>query len=80
MAVFSMRVESVLIEIHDSDHGPPHCHLSNLPRNAIAEVNLLTLEVTSPRGFRLTPRVRRALKDEQVAMLAAWEKVRRIDR
>ncbi len=75
MAVFRRRVGSVLVEIHDVDHGPPHCHVSGLAFNATAKVSLLTLEVIKPHGYRLPVGLRRLLKSEQVAMLAAWERV-----
>jgi len=75
MAVFREKCGSVFIEIHDVDHGPPHCHLSGLRGGASARVNLLTLEVTKPPGLPMPKSVRRCLKERQLDMLGAWERV-----
>ena len=75
MAVYRKRIGAVLVEIHDVDHGPPHCHVSGLAFNATAKVNLLTLEVIKPHGYRLPVGLKRFLKSEQAAMLLAWERV-----
>ncbi len=80
MSVFREKVGSVLIEIHDGDHGPPHCHVSGLPGGIAARVNLLTLEVTRPAGSGLPTVVRRRLKEMQVDMLVAWERIAKMDR
>lgn len=69
-----------MIEIHDVDHGPPHCHVSGLSRGSTARVNLHTLEVTRPPGVRLPRAVRRSLEEWQLDMLGAWEQVISIDR
>jgi len=80
MSVFRERCGSVLIEIHDVDHGPPHCHLSGLPGGGTARVNLLTLEVTRPAGLRLATPIRRRLRQRQLDMLVAWALVTTTDR
>lgn len=80
MAAYRRTLAGVTIEIHDVDHGPPHCHVSGLSGGAAARVNLLTLEVAKPPGLRLPRAVSRALKDEQIAMLEAWDNVISIDR
>jgi hypothetical protein len=80
MSVFRERYGSVLIEVHDVDHGPPHCHVSGLPGGLTARVNVLTLEVTRPAGFKLPATLRRRVKERQLDMLAAWELVEKIDR
>jgi hypothetical protein len=80
MAVYRRRLAGVTIEIHDVDHGPPHCHVSGSGGGAVAQVSLLTLEVVKPSGLRLPRAVLRALKDDQIAMLVAWNEVISIDR
>lgn len=79
MAVYRRALGGVTVEIHDVDHGPPHCHVVGLARGVTARVSLLTLEV-SPAGVRLPRTVARALKDDQEAILAAWDDVINIDR
>lgn len=79
MPAFRERCGSVEIEIHDVDHGPPHCHVTGLPRGGSGTVNLLTLEVKPP-GLGLPTAVRRFLRDRQEDMPAAWEGVISSDR
>lgn len=80
MAAYQKTVAGASIEIHDVDHGPPHCHVSGLPGGATARVSLLTMHVTKPPGLKLPRAVAKALKADQEAMLKAWENVISIDR
>lgn len=80
MAVYRDRCGNAVVEIHDVDHGPAHCHVFGLPGGLGARVDLHTLEVTKPAGRRLPPRVRRFLRDRQEAMLEAWDRVISTDR
>jgi hypothetical protein len=79
MSVFREKVGSVCIEIHDVDHGPPHCQVSCLPGGATARVDLLTLRVSKPPGSDLPKAVRQRLRARQEDMLAAWERVQSVD-
>ena len=74
MALFKFDCGGVEIVIFEVDHGPPHCHLFGLPAGRVT-VNLLTLRVMKPRGYSIPPKVRRCLRDQQLNMLTAWEKV-----
>lgn len=75
MALFRVACGSVRIEIWEVDHGPPHCHVDGLPRGGSVVVDLLTLRVVRLGGLSLPPPVRRCLRDNQAAMLAAWADV-----
>jgi hypothetical protein len=75
MTIFRVRCGTAAVEIHEVDHGPPHCHVVGLPRKDNVRVSLLTLEVTKPQGFALPAAVRRCLKQNQLEMLEAWERV-----
>jgi hypothetical protein len=75
VALFRLDCGGVRIEVWEVDHGPPHCHIGGLERRGTVVVNLLTLEVSKPAGLRLSPVVSRCLRENQAAMLAAWEKV-----
>lgn len=74
MPAFRERCGSVLIEIHDVDHGPPHCHLSGLPGGRSRTVNLLRLAVRPP-GMCLPRPVARCLRERQVVLPEAWDAV-----
>lgn len=80
MTVFREKSGSVTVEIHDVDHGPPHCHVSGLPGGLTARVDLYMLEVTKPPGRELPRPVRRFLRDRQERMLATWEQIISTDR
>jgi len=71
LSAFRAHCGSVQIEIHDVDHGPPHCQVSGLPGGGSGTVDLLTLQVRPP-GLMLPVAVRRCLCERQQDMLAAW--------
>lgn len=77
MAVWNDNRNNVRYRINDIDHAPPHCHV--VYRGRRLRVALETFEVMSPRGFSLPPTVRRYLRENQLAMLEAWQQVQDMD-
>lgn len=75
MALSRVRCACASNEIHEVDHGPPHCHVSGLAGAGSAVVSLITLETTKPPGLPLPVGVRRCLRENQEAMLEAREHV-----
>lgn len=80
VAVYSKRIGGATIQIHDVDHGPPHCHISGLSNGATAKVSLVTMQVTKPLGLPLPKTLMRALRNDQTVMLEAWDSVISINR
>jgi len=74
VAVWKRKCGGALILIHDFDHLPPHCHVFEGGRHL--KVELWSLEVVKPVGATPSPAVRKCLKQYQVEMLEAWERVR----
>lgn len=74
MAVWKAKCGGAEIKIHDFDHPPPHCHVNS--RDGHMKVNLWTLEVMKPVHGKLTPAIRKCLRQYQEEMLKAWDKVR----
>ena len=75
MALWRVDCGGAKIEIWEVDHGPPHCHISGLDQAGTVVVDLITLRVMKPPGLRLSPAVRRCLRDHQGDMLQAWVQV-----
>lgn len=75
MALFRLEYGGARIEVWEVDHGPPHCHVTGLKQTGTVVVDLLTLQVRRPPGFRLPPVVKRCLRENQVNMLDAWTRV-----
>ena len=74
MAVWNEPRNNFRYKIHDVDHPPPHCHVAGKGRRL--KVSLETFQVLKPLGAPLPPTVRQYLKENQLAMLEAWQLVR----
>jgi len=77
VAVWNETRSNIRYKIHDVDHAPPHCHVAF--KGGALKVSLETLEVLSPTGATLPPAARKYLRDNQLAMLEAWERVVDLD-
>ncbi len=73
MAVWKDTRSNVRYKINDVDHPPPHCHV--VLKGQRLKVSLETFQVLKPRGAGLPPTVRQYLKENQPAMLEAWQRV-----
>ncbi len=73
MAVWNETRNNIRYKIHDVDHAPPHCHVVCKGRRL--KVSLETFEVLGPSGAPLPSAVRQYLKENQLAMLQAWQRV-----
>jgi len=74
VAVWKTKCGGAEFKIYDVDHPPPHCHIYG--RDGHMKVNLWTLEVMKPTHGKLTPAIRRCLRENREEMLKAWDKVR----
>jgi hypothetical protein len=73
MAVFARKCSNTKVKVNSYDHLPAHCHV--FPEGRNVRVSLHTLEVLHPKGVVLTSQLRACLKEWQMEMLEAWEKV-----
>jgi len=73
VAVWNETRNNIRYKINDIDHQPPHCHV--LFRGRRLKIGLETFEVLKPRGMELPSEVRKYLKENQLGMLEAWQRV-----
>jgi hypothetical protein len=76
MAVWKQSVCGYDVKINDVDHFPAHCHV-DLGRRRV-RVNLWSLEIMDPPPHELPGGLRRGLKNLQMELLEAWERVRKV--
>lgn len=73
MAVWRITCANTKVKINDADHEPPHCHAKVGGKNL--RISTETLKVLNPPPAYLPPALRKCLREHQVAMLQAWERV-----